>query len=64
MGALEAVTVRAAVREDAAAVATLLAADEAAFTGHPSRLGKTDVLDWWARTDLAASSWLLEKALA
>lgn len=50
---------RPAARDDAVAVAALLRADEEAVTGG-SRIGVADLLDWWARTDLANDSWLLE----
>jgi len=54
-------TIRAATRTDAAAVAALVAADEESFTGHPSRLGANDVLGWWQRTDLENDTWLFEE---
>lgn len=55
------ITRRPAERADAAAVAALAAADEAALLGRPSRLGERDVLDWWSRADLERDSWLLEE---
>jgi len=57
----ETITRRAATREDAVAVAALVAADEAALTGRPSHLTANDVLAWWSRCDLATSSWVLEE---
>lgn len=51
--------VRAITRDDAAAVAAIVAADERALRGH-SQVGAADVLDWWARSDLANDSWLFE----
>ena len=61
MGLSTAITRRPATREDAAAVATLVAADEAVLLGRPSRVGEIDLLDWWNRTDLESDSWLLEE---
>jgi mycothiol synthase len=55
------ITQRPATREDAAAVADLLAADETALHGRPSRLTAIDVRSWWGRVDLEQSSWLLEE---
>lgn len=46
---------------DAAAVAAIANADEAAFLGHPSRLGEGDVLSWWELVDLAQHGWLFEE---
>jgi len=57
-----AITRRPARQDDATAVAAVAGDDEAALLGHPSRLGPTDVLDWWGRTDLERNSWLLEEA--
>lgn len=61
MGLSAAITRRAASREDAAAVATVVAADETVLLGRPSRLGEIDILDWWNRTDLEHDSWLFEE---
>jgi mycothiol synthase len=61
VGLSTAITRRPATREDAAAVATLVAADEAVLLGRPSRVGEIDLLDWWNRTDLESDSWLLEE---
>jgi len=55
------ITQRPAGREDAAAVAAVLAADETALVGHPSRLTEVDVASWWVGTDLEQDSWLLEE---
>jgi mycothiol synthase len=44
------------------AVLAFAAADEAAFRGRPSRLQRTDLLDWWSRSELARDSWLYEDA--
>jgi mycothiol synthase len=52
---------RPATAKDAAAVAALVAADEAVLLGRPSRITEIDILDWWNRTDLANESWLLEE---
>jgi mycothiol synthase len=56
-----AITRRPATREDAAVVAALLAADEAALLGRPSRLTTVDVEAWWVGIDLERDSWLLEE---
>ncbi|HYA09682.1 MAG TPA: GNAT family N-acetyltransferase, partial [Gaiellaceae bacterium] len=56
-----AITRRPATREDAAAVAALLADDDTALYGQPSRLSPVDVHSWWARVDLEHDSWLLEE---
>ncbi len=61
MGLSTAITRRPATQKDAAAVAALVAADEAVLLGRPSRIGEVDVLDWWNRTELASDSWLLEE---
>ena len=47
--------------EDAATVAAIAGADEAAFHGRPSRVQASDVEAWWERADLASSSWLYEE---
>jgi len=46
--------------DDAPAVATLAAADEAAVLERPSQLGPTDVLTWWEWVDLERDSWLFD----
>jgi mycothiol synthase len=56
------ITQRPATREDAAAVAALLAEDEAELLGRPSRLAAIDVVGWWSDVDLEADSWVLEEA--
>jgi mycothiol synthase len=53
------ITSRAMSRDDAALVAQLLAEEEASL-GREPRIAEADVLAWWARTDLASNSWLLE----
>jgi mycothiol synthase len=55
------ITQRPATREDAAAVAAILAEDETALVGHPSRMTEIDVVGWWSGTDLEKDSWLLEE---
>ena len=55
------ITQRPATREDAAAVAAILAEDEADLLGRPSRLAALDVVDWWSRVDLERDSWMLEE---
>jgi mycothiol synthase len=55
------ITQRPATQEDAAVVAALLAEDETVLNGHPSRLTEVDVVSWWAGTDLARDSWLLQE---
>jgi mycothiol synthase len=57
----EGISVRPATREDAPAVVAVLRAEEETFAGE-SRVGVADLLDWWARTDLAHDSWLVERA--
>ena len=47
---------------DAAAVAELAGADEAALRGTPSRLQEADVLAWWSHVELEPDSWLFEEA--
>ena len=42
-------------------MAALLAADETALLGRPSRLTAIDVGSWWASVDLEHDSWLLEE---
>ena len=42
-------------------MAALLADDEAALLGRPSRLSAIDIRSWWARVDLEHDSWLLEE---
>jgi len=61
VGLSTAITRRPATREDAAAVAVLVAADETVLLGRPSRVTEIDILDWWNRTDLESDSWLLEE---
>jgi mycothiol synthase len=56
----EGVTSRPLRREDAALVAELLAEDER-WMGLPARIGESDVLAWWIRTNLDEDSWLLEE---
>jgi mycothiol synthase len=48
-------------KEDAAAVAELLAEDEIAH-GLPGKVSKEDVVSWWRRTDLDRNSWAREEA--
>lgn len=55
------ITQRPATRDDASVVAALLAEDETALVGHPSRLSEVDVASWWAGTDLERDSWVLEE---
>jgi len=55
------VNVRPLTVEDAPAVARLIAADEEALRGRPSRVRPSDLEAWWARTDLAGDSWLFEE---
>ena len=43
-------------KEDAAAVAEVVAEDER-LLGHPGAVSAQDVLAWWRRTDLQANSW-------
>jgi len=62
VGVSTAITRRPATREDASAVAVLVAADESALLGRPSRVTEIDILDWWNRTDLESDSWLLEES--
>src|SRR5205823_3580143 len=52
-------TVRAATRDDAGAVAALIAADQESF-GLPSRVSANDVHGHWQRTDLENDTWLFE----
>jgi mycothiol synthase len=61
VGLSAAITRRPARREDAAAVAAFVVADETVLLGRPSRLGEVDILDWWSRTDLERDSWLFEE---
>ncbi len=61
MGLSTAISRRPATQKDAAAVAALVAADEAVLLGRPSRVGEVDLLDWWNRTELETDSWLLEE---
>jgi mycothiol synthase len=61
VGLSAAITRRPARREDAVAVAALVAADESVLLGRPSRLAEIDVLDWWSRVDLERDSWLFEE---
>lgn len=53
------VTSRPLRREDAALVAELLVEDERSM-GLAARIGESDVLAWWIRTNLDDDSWLLE----
>jgi mycothiol synthase len=55
------IAVRPATRDDAAAVAALVAADEEALLGRPSRRDANDVHSWWQRTDLENDTWLFEE---
>jgi len=57
----ETISRRPATRADAAAVAALVAADETALLGRPSRVVAGDMLAWWSRCDLETNSWLLEE---
>ncbi|MEN3342505.1 MAG: hypothetical protein V7644_1909 [Actinomycetota bacterium] len=52
---------RPVTRDDVPAVAALIAADEEAFTGRPSRVSPNDVHGWWQRVDLANDTWLFEE---
>lgn len=52
--------VRPIVRDDAEAVAALVAAEERALGRH-SQIGPEDVLEWWSRGDLERESWLFEE---
>ena len=53
-------TVRALRREDAPAVAEILAEDERQL-GLPGHIGPQDINAWWMRTDLEHDSWVLEE---
>jgi mycothiol synthase len=55
------ITQRPATLDDAAVVAALLAEDETALNGHPSRLAAGDVASWWLGVDLEQDSYLLEE---
>jgi len=52
------VNVRALTRDDADAVAALVAADQEARERRPSQLQGGDVLDWWTLVDLERDLWL------
>src|SRR3954470_10150954 len=54
-------SMRSAAPEDIDAVLALLRADEEHLIGRPSRIGRSDLLQWLSRVDLDADSWLLEE---
>ena len=54
--------VRPLTPADAAAVAELAGADEAALRGTPSRLQEADILAWWSHVELEPDSWLFQEA--
>jgi ribosomal protein S18 acetylase RimI-like enzyme len=54
--------VRPVTIDDADVVAAMVVADSEALTGRPSRLGPSDVREWWSRTQLDRDSWLVEEA--
>jgi mycothiol synthase len=55
------ISIRAAAHDDAGAIAALVAANEEAFTGRPSRVGPNDVQSWMQRSDWTNDTWLLEE---
>jgi mycothiol synthase len=55
------VNVRPLTRDDADAVAALVAADYEALLGRRSHVQRTDVLDWWSLVELARDSWLFHE---
>ncbi len=54
-------TMRSATPEDIDDVLELLRADEEHLIGRPSRIGRSDLLQWLGRIDLGEDSWLLEE---
>ena len=52
---------RPLTRDDADAVAALVATDNEALRGRPSQLQSRDVLDWWSLVDLPHDSWLFHE---
>jgi mycothiol synthase len=54
-------SMRSATPEDIDVVLELLRSDEEHLIGRPSRIGRSDLLQWLSRVDLDADSWLLEE---
>jgi len=54
-------SMRSATPEDIDDVLELLRADEEHLIGRPSRIGRSDLLQWLGRIDLDEDSWLLEE---
>jgi mycothiol synthase len=54
-------SMRSATPEDIDAVLELLRTDEEHLIGRPSRIGRSDLLQWLSRVDLDADTWLLER---
>src|SRR2546423_15598382 len=52
---------RSATPEDIDGVLELLRSDEEHLIGRPSRIGRSDLLQWLGRIELDEDSWLLEE---